>query len=192
MVNTHRTVTLINHEEFQANKILQMCQPRCVYTNHIFMQQNTFCPETKRGTTGKTQLITLFFFAWRDSPCQDASILRLVKRRGFFLSLHHPNNRSENSHIKLLLGRKKLEGHFRPSCILQVTPVCATKCTNGVTTLLAHAEFVINPLNPELNPICYLLALLGAHHFLHVSRIRVKLLTFRLLMSYIYIWSTHS
>jgi hypothetical protein len=34
---------------------------------------------------------------------------------------------------------------------------------------------VINPLNPELNPICYLLALLGAHHFLHVSRIRVKL-----------------
>ena len=42
------------------------------------------------------------------------------------------------------------------------------------------------PLNPELNPICYLLALLGAHHFLHVSRIRVKLLTFRRLMSYIY------
>ena len=43
----------------------------------------------------------------------------------------------------------------------------------------------VNPLNPELNPICYLLALL-AHHFLHVSRIRVKVLTFRLLMSYIY------
>ena len=42
---------------------------------------------------------------------------------------------------------------------------------------------MLNPLNPELNPICYLLALLGAHHFLHVSRIRVKLLTFRLLMS---------
>ena len=45
---------------------------------------------------------------------------------------------------------------------------------------------IINPLNPELNPICYLLALLGAHHFLHVSRIRVKLLTLRRLMSYIY------
>jgi len=45
---------------------------------------------------------------------------------------------------------------------------------------------MFNPLNPELNPICYLLALLGAHHFLHVSRIRVKLLTFRLLMLYIY------
>jgi len=50
-----------------------------------------------------------------------------------------------------------------------------------------NAEFFcVNPLNPELNPICYLLALLGAHHFLHVSRIRVKLLTFRRLMSYIY------
>ena len=43
----------------------------------------------------------------------------------------------------------------------------------------------INPLNPELNPICYLLALL-AHHFLHVSRIRVKSLTLRLLMPYLY------
>ena len=43
----------------------------------------------------------------------------------------------------------------------------------------------INPLNPELNPICSLLALL-AHHFLHISRVRVKSLTLRLLMSYIY------
>ena len=55
---------------------------------------------------------------------------------------------------------------------------------------------IFNPLKPELYSICYLLALLGADHFLHVSRIRVKLLTFRLLMSYtyiyIYIWSTHS
>ena len=37
----------------------------------------------------------------------------------------------------------------------------------------------INPIKPELNPICYLLALLEAHNFLHVSRIRVKLLTLR-------------
>jgi len=47
----------------------------------------------------------------------------------------------------------------------------------------------INPLNAELNPICYMLALLGAHHFLHVSRIRVKALILRLLMCvYIYIY----
>ena len=38
-----------------------------------------------------------------------------------------------------------------------------------------HNPEDINPLNPKLIPICHLLALLGAHHFLHVSRIRVKL-----------------
>jgi len=36
---------------------------------------------------------------------------------------------------------------------------------------------VINPSNAELNPICHLLALLGAHPILHVSGIRVKLLS---------------
>ena len=58
--------------------------------------------------------------------------------------------------------------------------------------LYGSKTWTINPLNPELNPICYLLALLGAHHFLHVSRIRVKSLILRLLMSYLYIWSTYS
>jgi hypothetical protein len=33
---------------------------------------------------------------------------------------------------------------------------------------------LINSLNAELNPICHLLALLGDHHILHVSRIRFK------------------
>ena len=56
-----------------------------------------------------------------------------------------------------------------------------------VMYLLFFHDIGINPLNPELNPICHLLALL-AHHFLHVSRIRVKSLTLRLLMSYIYIY----
>ena len=56
---------------------------------------------------------------------------------------------------------------------------CAT------TSIYIYEYDSINPLKPELNPICYLLALL-AHHFLHVSRIRVKSLTIRLLMSYIY------
>jgi hypothetical protein len=35
-------------------------------------------------------------------------------------------------------------------------------------------ETQINLLNAELKPICHLLALLGAHHILHISRIRVK------------------
>jgi hypothetical protein len=32
----------------------------------------------------------------------------------------------------------------------------------------------INPLKAELNPICHLLALLGAHPIHHISRIKVK------------------
>jgi hypothetical protein len=40
----------------------------------------------------------------------------------------------------------------------------------GELTATSH----INPLNADLNPICHLLALLGAHHILHVGRIRVK------------------
>ena len=63
------------------------------------------------------------------------------------------------------------------------TPSMAKWASNGDLLYPVSPKFVFNPLKPELNPICYLLALLGAHHFLHVSRIRVKLLTFRLLMS---------
>ena len=37
--------------------------------------------------------------------------------------------------------------------------------------------FYFNPLNAELNPICHLLALVGAHQILHLSRVRVKLLS---------------
>jgi hypothetical protein len=40
------------------------------------------------------------------------------------------------------------------------------------------SRYIINPLNAELNPICHLLALLGAHHILHVSRIRVNWIVF--------------
>jgi hypothetical protein len=35
-------------------------------------------------------------------------------------------------------------------------------------------NYFINPLNAELNTICHLLALLEAHHILHVSGIRVN------------------
>jgi hypothetical protein len=33
----------------------------------------------------------------------------------------------------------------------------------------------INPLNAELNPIRHMLALVGARHIVHISRIRVKM-----------------
>jgi hypothetical protein len=39
------------------------------------------------------------------------------------------------------------------------------------------SRIILNPLNAEFNPICYLLAILGAQQFLHVSGIRVKTIT---------------
>ena len=76
-------------------------------------------------------------------------------------------------------------------CALKFTNASAGKALNFDPLLNKElynwsSSWRFNPLNPELNPICYLLAVLGAHHFLHVSRIRVKSLTFRWLMSYIY------
>ena len=51
-----------------------------------------------------------------------------------------------------------------------VVPVHAmTTCWSAVT-----ASIIVNTLNAKLNPICHLLTLLGAHHILHVSRIRDK------------------
>ena len=57
----------------------------------------------------------------------------------------------------------------------------AVELVKTVMTVYIRLELLFNPLKPELNSICYLLALL-AHHFLHVSRIRVKSLTLRLLI----------
>jgi hypothetical protein len=46
----------------------------------------------------------------------------------------------------------------------------------GIQALLVqHTCISVNPSNAELNPFCHLLALLGAHPILHVSRIRVNI-----------------
>ena len=63
--------------------------------------------------------------------------------------------------------------------VVALSVVSIYSYVNVVQLQFLFSACFINPLNPELNPICYLLVLLGAHHFLHVSRIRVKLLTFR-------------
>ena len=43
-----------------------------------------------------------------------------------------------------------------------------------VITICKRLSDPVNPLNAELNPICHLLALLGAHHIFHVSVLKVK------------------
>ena len=74
----------------------------------------------------------------------------------------------------------------RQICIFRAALFFVVLCVQLSLLCKHYRTKLFNPLNAELNPICYLLALLGDHHFLHVSRIRVKSLTFRLLMSYIY------
>ena len=43
-----------------------------------------------------------------------------------------------------------------------------------VTAVIVEITLSLNPLNAELNPIRHLLALVGAPHIVHVSRIRVN------------------
>ena len=91
-------------------------------------------------------------------------------------------------YIKYSLTTNLSSGLDSKTRLLQVTSGIDSQwiyCSK-IRIFLRWGVVSINPLNPELNPIWYLLALLGAHHFLHVSRIRAKLLTFRLLMSCIY------
>ena len=39
---------------------------------------------------------------------------------------------------------------------------------------ITQLRFVLKGLKAELNPICHLLALVGARHIVHVGRLRVK------------------
>ena len=58
---------------------------------------------------------------------------------------------------------------------------CSKKSFSNTNCIFPYTDDIyflilkyINPLNTELYPICHLLTLLGAHHILHVSRIRVN------------------
>ena len=67
---------------------------------------------------------------------------------------------------KLVLFLTPLQ--FVHLCILSNSPDTKQR------TVRCYVVWDINPLNAKLNPICHLLALLGAHHILHVKRVRVK------------------
>jgi hypothetical protein len=53
-------------------------------------------------------------------------------------------------------------------------PFITTVNTSTVQFCFTRATIIFNPLNAELNPICHMLALWGAHPILHVSRIWVN------------------
>jgi hypothetical protein len=85
--------------------------------------------------------------------CRSAPLQIDVSCSLFTLLLHHKNIPSKPSFIQY---------DIFTHCLLFF----------GLVQCLKFWHF--NPLNAKLNPICHLLALLGAHHIFHVSRVRVK------------------
>ena len=89
-----------------------------------------------------------------------ATITRVIQIRTFDMggtySLHVV---MKKEYINTGIGKQEIRRTLRALVAVRKTPknVC-----------------FLNPLNAELNPICHLLALLGAHRIFHVSRLRVK------------------
>jgi len=127
----------------------------------------------------KSEQSTVPYFGFTFSGSRIACSLKMPALGAF----ETPGTSNTKSHIHKFLAFVGSKGASDGSKQPTTAPCQEPAESNPQVT----ANFrTVNPLNTELNPICYFLALLGAHHFLHVSRIRVKLLTFRLLMSYIY------
>jgi transposase len=74
------------------------------------------------------------------------------------------------------LQKKKIKKKKRTKHKFLVTLINIENLTAVTLTKIKYTwrRSGFKPLNAELNPICHLLALLGNHHILHVSRIRVK------------------
>jgi hypothetical protein len=73
------------------------------------------------------------------------------------------------NYICEVLGSKMLTGS-------PAIPMSFSSFNDLLHLKLGHGSFHprLNTLNTELNPICHLLALLGAHHIFHVSMIRTN------------------
>ena len=56
----------------------------------------------------------------------------------------------------------------------ELNPIHHLLALVGARHFVHVSRVKVNTLNTELNPIRHLLALVGARHFVHVSRIRVK------------------
>jgi hypothetical protein len=89
---------------------------------------------------------------------------RYLRDEALALVLQHSNQRAYQAGKSVQTALHQLVVRFEKALDQQETAL----------GFFLDIEGVFNPLNAELNPIRCLLALLGAHHFLHVSRIRVN------------------
>ena len=93
------------------------------------------------------------------------AIEELVEFSSFNLNRNSP--RSEWMRLSLIFKPSKTRVRF-------VTPSVLFGYVWSCIFYWCTSEILLKPLNAELNLICHLLALFGANHILHVSRIRVK------------------
>ena len=118
----------------------------------------------KDATESRSDLITgiTLEFAWKYWGCPlDVSVSAVgvsVRSEGA----------GRSARRDLCLSRCKIRGIW--TIISQPVNVLL-----GAHQQIARSTKSLNPLNAELNLISHLLALLGAHHILHVSRVRVNL-----------------
>jgi hypothetical protein len=68
----------------------------------------------------------------------------------------------------------KVELLYNRQFVKQINLIVTIISLSGSVISVEVKRVLLNHLNTELNPICHVLALLGAHHILHVSRIRVN------------------
>jgi len=80
--------------------------------------------------------------------------------------------------IYILTSERIPQGHVQNGSRATFSwPTCVIPKDEETSVLLCGCDpwsVTLNLLNTKLNPICHLLALLGTHHILHVSRIRVN------------------
>ena len=139
-----------------------------------------------RGSLLSVQFVKTIRIHIRSQRCKRATLPQPIHLWSIIRFLHPPPILSA-ALLSILFNLSIPPPPFnRPLILSKFLPPFPLTCPS-VSSLPVDGtvHLVLNHLNPELNHICYLLALL-AHNFLHVSRIRVKLLTLRRLMSYIY------
>ena len=68
----------------------------------------------------------------------------------------------------------EIRTEYPPNTSVEPYNCNSTSVSKSILGYVVISE-IINPLNAELNPIRHLLALVGARHIVHVSRIRVNI-----------------
>ena len=128
-------------------------------------------------TEWTTRLSTPWFTDWLTDPTTDLLTDRPSQR------LNDQQSNYMDQFIRFSKNSPKLYRTHRFSLSSQILPFITF--LSQIPPVHALSSWFLNPLNAKLNTICHLLALLGAHHILHVSRIRVNVY---IICLYLIVW----